>query len=327
MVENPDCSAILIVDDEPNSRAILEAILTSERYQLYYATNGLEALAYAGRVIPDLILLDVMMPGMDGFEVCRRLRMDPILRDVPIVMISNLDDQQSRLQGLNAGADDYISKPFSIAELQARVRTITRLNRFRNLLTERNQLQEAFEATIDSWGRALEERDIETKKHSNRVTEMTLSIALEMGIEGDMLEHIRRGAMLHDIGKMGIPDAILLKQGPLTPSEWSIMKTHCQKAYDLLWPVEFLRPALDIPYSHHEKWDGTGYPKGLKGEEIPLAARIFCVVDVWDAMRNERPYHPPISMEDTLAYITSASGSHFDPRVVEVFLQIIHRNR
>jgi HD-GYP domain-containing protein (c-di-GMP phosphodiesterase class II) len=164
-------------------------------------------------------------------------------------------------------------------------------------------------------------RDKETEGHTQRVTEMTLRIARELGIKDEALVHIRRGALLHDMGKMGIPDNVLLKPGTLTDEEWKIMKLHPVYAYDMLYPIDYLRPALDIPYCHHEKWDGTGYPRGLKGKEIPLAARIFAVVDVWDALCSDRPYRPAWPIENVVEHVRSLSGTHFDPEIIEVFLK------
>jgi len=182
------------------------------------------------------------------------------------------------------------------------------------------ELTLAYDATIEGWARALDLRDRETEDHTRRVTETTLRLARMLGVPAEEMVHVRRGAVLHDIGKMGVPDAILLKPGPLSEEEWAVMRRHPQLAYELLWPIPFLRPALDIPYAHHERWDGSGYPRGLKGEAIPLAARIFAVVDVFDALTSPRPYRPAWSREQALAYIREQAGRQFDPRVVEAFL-------
>jgi len=179
----------------------------------------------------------------------------------------------------------------------------------------------AYDRTLEGWSKALDMRDKETEGHSQRVTDMTVKIARAMGVSDAELVHVRRGALLHDIGKMGIPDNILLKPGPLNDEEWKIMHKHPVYAYEMLSPIAFLRPALDIPYSHHEKWDGTGYPRGLKGEQIPLSARIFAVVDVWDALCSERPYRPAWLEEKVREYIREQAGRHFDPKVVEIFLE------
>lgn len=446
-------STILIIDDEPAGRATLEMVLLPQNYQLEFAASGAEALAKAAKLTPDLILLDVMLPEMDGFEVCRRLRADPCLREVPVIMVTTLDDRASRVQGIEAGADDFISKPFDRTELCARVRTITRLNRYRHLqlaraqfarvvelapvgiaivdlqrtirlanpallrmlgiepghqmadlhslvapehvdhyfvclervfanrlpvthletvlvrmdgrrfpveldlgqfewddrpavqiivrdISERkqtetqiqmlleslqfsnNELVLAYEITLEGWSRALDLRDKETEGHTQRVTDMSVRLARAMGLSEEELIHIRRGALLHDIGKMGIPDSILLKPGPLTEEEWVIMRKHPGYAYDLLAPITFLHPALAIPYCHHEKWDGSGYPRGLKGTEIPQAARIFAVVDVWDALCSDRPYRPRWPEGRVYEHIRALAGSHFDPQVVDAFLAL-----
>jgi putative nucleotidyltransferase with HDIG domain len=188
-------------------------------------------------------------------------------------------------------------------------------------------LAESYETTLAGWSRALDLRDHETEGHSSRVTELAVGLATRMGVAGEDLEHIRRGAMLHDIGKIGVPDAILHKPGPLADEEWAVMRRHPEYAYDMLQPIEFLRPVLDIPYCHHERWDGSGYPRGLAGEEIPLAARIFAVVDVWDALINDRPYRAAWPHKQVVAYLRAHAGNLFDPAVVRAFLTMIENER
>lgn len=194
---------------------------------------------------------------------------------------------------------------------------------FEGLQRSNSELAQAYDATIEGWSRAMDLRDKETAGHTQRVTEMTLELAQEMGVSSDEMVHIRRGALLHDMGKLGVPDEVLLKPGKLTDEEWVAMKKHPQHAYDMLSSISYLLPALDIPYCHHEKWDGTGYPRGLKGEEIPLAARLFAVVDVWDALRSDRPYRPSWPQEKVLEHIRAGSGTHFDPHAVETFMKIM----
>jgi putative nucleotidyltransferase with HDIG domain len=196
---------------------------------------------------------------------------------------------------------------------------------FENLQRLNLELTMAYDATVEGWSRALDYRDKETEGHTLRVTELTLHLARAMDLPESELVHIRRGALLHDIGKMGVPDAILLKPGPLTDEEWTIMRRHPQIARDLLAPIAYLKPALDIPYCHHEKWDGTGYPRGLKDDEIPLAARLFAVVDAWDALRSDRPYRAAWPEEKVLEHIRSLAGTHFDPQVVPVFLKVLEQ--
>ncbi|MCK6539701.1 MAG: PAS domain S-box protein, partial [Anaerolineales bacterium] len=197
---------------------------------------------------------------------------------------------------------------------------------FEGLQRSNLELSLAYDATIEGWARALELRDQETEGHTRRVTDLTMRLARAAGISAEELTHVRRGALLHDIGKMGIPDTILLKPDKLTEEEWAVMRQHPTLAYDMLSPIAYLRPVLDIPYCHHEKWDGSGYPRGLKGEAIPLAARLFSVVDVWDALRSDRPYRKAWTEEETLAYIRAQSGKHFDPKAVELFFQVIGGN-
>jgi HD-GYP domain-containing protein (c-di-GMP phosphodiesterase class II) len=190
---------------------------------------------------------------------------------------------------------------------------------FEQLQDSNTELAIAYDATLEGWAKALELRDRETVGHAHRVIEMTLRVADRLGIRGESLHHIRRGALLHDIGKMGIPDSILLKPGPLTPSEWEIMRQHPTHAYEMLKTIDYLAPALEIPYCHHEKWDGNGYPRGLREKDIPISARIFAVVDVWDALTSDRPYRSAWSERQALEYIQMESGRHFDPQVVNAF--------
>jgi len=194
---------------------------------------------------------------------------------------------------------------------------------FKDLEQSNVNLPEAYETTLEGWARTLELRDHETEGHSQRVAQMTLRLAGKMGVKEQEFIHIQRGSLLHDIGKMGIPDNILLKEGPLSKEEWTVMHRHPIYAYDMLSTIPFLKRALDIPYCHHEKWDGSGYPHGLKGKEIPLAARIFAIIDVWDALCSDRPYRKAWTEEKAIAYIREQSGAHFDPEVVKAFLEMI----
>jgi len=328
--ENNVSSLVLIVDDEYIGRETLQSVLEGEGYQLEMAEGGIQAIEKAKQLLPDVILLDVMMPGMTGFEVCQRIRSDPQIAEIPIIILTALDDRESLLNALKAGADDFISKPFDRYELRARLLGITRLNRYQKLLQERAKLREAnaqllnaYEATIEGLSHALDLRDRETEGHSRRVTEVTIKLAQALDISENEITHIRRGALLHDIGKIGIPDSILHKPDTLTEEEWITMRKHPQFAYNMLSPIEYLRPALAIPYNHHEKWDGTGYPRQLKGEEIPMSARLFAIADVWDALTSDRPYRDAWTEEQALAYIREQSGKHFDPRVVDLFFQVI----
>jgi putative two-component system response regulator len=330
----PAPGQVLIVDDDPNGREVLRGLLHAAGYSLLLADNGRQALELAAEHMPDLILLDVIMPGLDGFAVCRLLRRDRVLAETPVVLVTALSDMQSRMQGLEAGADDFIAKPIDPPELQARVASIMRLSRYRQLLEERRRatnearhatdsIARAYDQTLQGWIKALELRDDETEAHSRRVTDLTVELARRAGLpEKDMI-HIWRGALLHDIGKLGVPDQILRKPGPLLLSEQQIMQQHPVYAYEWLAPIDFLHPALDIPYAHHERWDGSGYPRGLRGSAIPHAARLFAVVDAWDAMTHDRPYRAVMSPAVAYAELQSQAGVTFDPEVVRLFLPLI----
>ena len=332
---------ILCVDDEAANLKLLENILMPRGYALITAASGNEALQKINSQAIDLVILDVMMPGMDGFEVCRQIKGDKKLRNIPVIMITALSAKQDRIRGIEAGAEEFLSKPFDQMETLARIKILLKVKelhderqRAEEALQKANdeledkvrertaELAQAYDATIEGWSRALDLRDKETEGHSQRVTEMTLKLARAFGFNEVELVQVRWGALLHDIGKMGIADSILLKPGPLTAEEWVLMKRHPAIAYELLAPVRYLRLALDIPYRHHEKWDGSGYPLGLQGEQIPLSARLFAVVDVWDAMRSDRPYRARWPEEKIAAHIRSLAGTHFDPPVVDMFLKL-----
>ena len=321
---------ILIVDDKYASRQTLESVLEMDEYRLEMAENGYQALEKAKALKPDLILLDVMMPDITGYEVCEHIRKDKKIAEIPIIILTASNEHNSMLQALESGADDFLSKPFDRHELRARVAGIMRLNRYQKLIDERTNLErahaeliEAYDSTILGWSQAMDLRDEETEGHSQRVAKMTVALAVKIGVGEEDLVHMRRGAYLHDMGKIGVPDAILHKHGKLTPAEWDKMRQHPQYAYDMLIGIKYLHPALDIPYCHHEKWDGSGYPRALKGTEIPLAARIFAIVDVWDALLSDRPYRKSWSKEKTIAHIQEKSGKHFDPDIVEYFLELV----
>lgn len=325
--------SVLIVDDEPSMQLAIEAILVDQNYELHFASSGLEGLQMARELLPDVILLDLMMPGMDGLEVCKALRQEEGLAEVPILIVTALDEREVRLNGLQLGADDYLTKPIDRSELRARLRTITRLDRYRKLYQERQRYQKAlsdleqtYNEMIECWTRAVDLRDQETQRHSQRVTVLTLELARAAGVPEDQMKFVYWGALLHDLGKLFIPDSILNKAGPLTDEERAFINQHPVFAYQMLSPIAFLRPALDIPYCHHERWDGSGYPRGLKGEEIPLFARIFAIVDVWDALTTDRPYRAAFSEEQTRQYIQENAGSHFDPWLVDLFWDVLGKN-
>ena len=327
---NNERPKILIIDDDAIARSAVEGLLSSEPYDTYFASNGYDGISMAISLHPDVVLLDVMMPKMNGFEVCRRIRSMPDIAEAPIILITSLDDHESRIQGLRAGADDFVTKPYNSMELFARLQTILRLNRYRRIAEQQDELKAlnkqllvAYNKTIEGWSKALDLRDRETEGHTQRVTDLTMIFAKAVGFSEADLEHVRRGALLHDVGKLGIPDSILHKADKLSAEEWQIMRQHPVYAYQWLSSIDFLEPALSIPYSHHEKWDGSGYPLGKKGTEIPITARLFAIVDVWDALCSDRPYRQAMSKADALEYIRSQSGIHFDPDLTKIFIDLV----
>lgn len=336
---------LLVVDDEAANIDVLMEVVGAD-YAIRVAVDGAAALASVRKKIPDLILLDVMMPVMDGFEVCRRLKEAPATRDIPVIFLTALSDPRDEARGLVLGAVDYIAKPLSPPIVRARIRNHLELKEHRTRLEElvrrrTVELKQTQEATIASMAFLAEYRDPETGAHIQRTQHYVSSLAKALADQYpddltpfhiDLLTH---SAPLHDIGKVAIPDAILLKPGALTPEEFTVMKHHTviggeviRRAETFLGTNSFLRMAREIAEGHHEHWDGTGYPQGLKGEEIPLSARLMAVADVYDALISERPYKPPYSHERAFEIITGGDGrtrpEHFSPMVLEAFRQV-HR--
>lgn len=308
---------ILIVDDEPNNLQVLRGILSSEGYKLAYAKDGESALARVGQHAPDLILLDIMMQGIDGYEVCRRLKADPILAKIPVIFVTAMDDIDDETKGFDVGAVDYITKPVSAPTVLARVRThlkLVRMDDFTALAGE----------SIMMLGRAGHYNDTDTGVHIWRMAAYTRAIAEAAGWTGERLNMLELAAPMHDTGKIGIPDEILKAPRKLTKDEWKIMKTHSQVGHDILsmahHPVFTM--AAEIALGHHEHWDGSGYPNGLVGESIPESARIITIADVFDALTVKRPYKEAWSIEDALEEIRRSAGFQFDQRLVELFLAI-----
>lgn len=303
---------VLIVDDEPTNLRVLKQIL-QEHYRLSFAKNGEDAINFAEKDLPDLILLDVMMPGMTGFEVCSKLKSLDKTKSIPIIFVTALNDDTDETKGFEVGAVDYITKPVSPAVVRARVKTHLSLVHAEELRRTRLQI-------IQRLGRAAEYKDNETGMHVMRMSHYSQVIALSYGLSKAHSENILNAAPMHDIGKIGIADSIMLKPGKLTDEEFSIMKTHPQIGAEILGETdsELLCLAKVVSLTHHEKWDGTGYPNQLKGEAIPIEGRIVALADVFDALTSKRPYKEAWSVEKTMDYIRSQSGKHFDPELVIV---------
>jgi len=324
-----DKQKVLIVDDIQENIDLLFAVLSKE-YTVMSALNGKTALEIAaGRTPPDLILLDVQMPGMDGFEVCIKLKANPVTRNIPVIFVTALSESESEFTGFSAGGVDYIAKPISPAIVHARVRTHLALYDQNRTLEKKvrdrtRELNETRFEIIRRLGIASEFKDNETGMHILRMSKYSHLIALECGLSEDEAELIFHASPMHDVGKIGIPDRILLKPGKLDDDEWITMKTHCKIGYDIIGShdSELLKTAAITALTHHEKWNGGGYPKGAKEEDIPLVGRITAVADIFDALTSERPYKKAWTAQEALALIESESGKHFDPAIVEAFLAI-----
>ncbi|MCC7123821.1 MAG: HD domain-containing protein [Acidobacteria bacterium] len=280
----------------------------------------------------DLLIADLVPEGFGALAALEIIQASHI--DLPVLVVAGARGEDRAVHAMRAGASDYLARNrlVTIGPIVDRILKESAERRTRQeaerAAREREQqalleLATAYDATVEGWSRALDLRDHETEGHSRRVAEVTVKLARRMGVSEIDLVHIRRGALLHDIGKIGVPDAVLLKPAALTPAEWIIMRRHPELARELLAPIEYLRPALDIPYCHHEKWDGTGYPRGLQGTEIPLAARIFAAADIWDAIRSDRPYRKGWSTEAGRVHMMTLSGTHLDPAVVAAFLDLL----
>jgi putative two-component system response regulator len=325
---------VLYVDDYPLDRQLVRDALEREHggFVVTEAASRVEFEAAIARGEFDLVLSDFNILGYQGLQVLETVRARAA--GVPVVIVTGTGSEEVAVEAMRLGAADYIIKspkhiqrlPIAIhAVLERRALEEERTRSAEQLRELNAELLAAYNATIEGWARALDLRDRESEGHSRRVTELTLALAAKLGIPPEQWVHIRRGALLHDMGKLGVPDRILLKPGALTEDEWMIMRQHPQYAQELLGQVSFLRPALDIPFCHHENWDGTGYPRGLRGEEIPLVARLFAVVDVWDALCSDRPYRPAWTRAQANAHLRSLAGTQLDPNIVPVFLELVDR--
>jgi len=338
-------SSVLVVDDDESMRLLLQRRMESDGYRVVVAEDGLSAVEKASAEPPDVILLDAKMPTMDGFQVAEALKTAEHTRTVPIIMVTALDDPQSRLRALKAGVQEFLSKPVDRSELSLRVQNVLMLKRYSNFLADQNrileqmvkdrsrQVLESYRETISTLTRAAGYKDEETGAHVKRISFYTEDLAQTLGMNTDFCETIHYSSPMHDIGKIAIPDTILVKRGPLTQEEWEIMKSHAGLGAQLLSSGDspYLRMGAEIAQHHHERWDGSGYPGRLKGQVIPISARIMNICDQYDALRSERPYKKAMSHEAAVEVITNGDGrtmpAHFDPDVLEAFKQCAERFR
>lgn len=305
---------LLVVDDEITNLQVLRHTL-QDHYRLIFARDGQQALDLVRADPPDLILLDIMMPGLSGYDVCQRLKQDTSSAAIPVIFVTALSEDANERQGLELGAVDYIGKPFNPDIVRARVRTHLSLVQVRELRETRLQI-------VQRLGAAAEFKDNETGLHVVRMSHYAQALALAAGYHADVAEDVLHAAPMHDIGKIGIPDAILHKPGKLTPEEWAIMQQHTVIGAKIIGEHAsgLLHMARVIAMRHHEKWDGSGYPDGLRANEIPHVARIIALADVFDALTSTRPYKRAWSVQEAIDHICQESGRHFDPELVEVFM-------
>ncbi len=335
---------ILVVDDDPMNLMVLEATLKQLGYGVLTASTGKEGIEKAQQEKPSIILLDVMLPDISGFQVCEAVKAQRALANTPVVMVTALGDRESRLKGLEAGADEYLVKPIDRVELTLRLKNLLKVKAYneylegmRNILeaevAKRTQelqrayekLDEAYLEIIHRLGRAAEFRDDETGAHIQRMSHYCRILAREIGLPPEKQKEIFYASPMHDVGKIGIPDGILLKRGPLSPEEFEIMKKHTIIGAKILSGSEHpvLKMAETLALTHHERWDGSGYPHNLKGKEIPLEGRICSLADFFDACTSPRAYRPAIKIEEVLGIIKEAKGKHFDPLVVKAFFKAL----
>ena len=328
--EAPIGLKVLILEDRPADAELILYELRSAGYQPAWKRVDTEE-SYLDSIGDglDVILADFNLPQFNALRALQLLNQRRL--DIPFIIVSGVISEETAIDCMKLGAADYLlkdrltrlGKAVERALEQKSLRDEQRRSRI-ELERAHQELAEAYDATIEGWSRALDMKDRETEGHTQRVTDLTVKLCRLLKVPEEQLVHIRRGCLLHDIGKMGIPDQILLKTGPLSTEDWGSMRQHPVYAYEMLKSIDYLRPALEIPYYHHERWDGSGYPFGLKGQEIPLTARIFMLADVWDALRSDRPYRKSVPPDEVVTYLVTNRGILFDPVIVDAFLEMLH---
>jgi len=312
-------SSVLVVDDESSIRNGLVFLLRKEGYAPLEASNGREALQKVQDEKPDLVLLDIMMPELNGLEVCRRLKSNEDTRLIPVVLITAVHSHDEKIKAIDAGADDFVNKPINIAELRARVRSLLRMKHLNDLLDRADNV-------IAALANAIEAKDEYTEGHNERVSSYSVALARAAGISQDEQEVLRMAGILHDIGKIGVPDNVLNKPGRLDREEFEKIFLHPQEGEKILSPLRCLSGVRDVVLYHHERYDGTGYPKGLKGDKIPLFARIVAIADSYDAMTSTRPYRQALSRQKAIEELENKAGQMWDPELVGIFVGWLNKN-
>jgi putative two-component system response regulator len=309
--------SILVADDQDSNRELLKELLEAQGYTVIAVSDGAAALAELEQTSIDLVLLDVMMPRVNGFEACERIKANPDTYLVPVILITALSDKQDRLEGIKAGADDFLTRPVDRTELLARVRSLLRLK-------QRTDELERAESVLFTLARSIEGKDPYTHGHCERLSEYSARLGEHMGLSEDQIVALRRAGVVHDVGKIAVPDAILLKPGSLTPDEWKLIKEHPVVGERICAPLKSFRFVLPIIRHHHEKFDGSGYPDGLQGEDIPVTARALQIVDVYDALTTDRPYKHAFSITDALQTMKQeVAKGWWDPHVFDEFERLV----
>jgi putative two-component system response regulator len=308
---------ILVADDQVANRELLTELRTTQGFKVITVADGAEALDQLRRVPTDLVLLDVMMPGMSGFEVCEKIKANPDTYLIPVIMVTGLSDKESRIEGIRVGADDFLTRPVDRTELLARVTSLLKL-KYRT-----DELERA-ESVLFTLARSIEGKDPYTHGHCERLAEYSAALGRHVGLPEDQVTALRRAGVVHDVGKIAIPDAIILKPTSLSPDEWKLMREHPVIGERICAPLKSFRAVLPIIRHHHEKLDGSGYPDGLKEDQIPIAAQVLQIVDVYDALTTVRPYKPAFSITDALQTMkTEVAEGWWDPRIFDEFERFI----